>query len=106
MQARPPAGLVLGNTLLTLLSRLLFSAPFFATATVSVPDEALPAPKNDFPKPGTNLPGSRNAKAPCLPRGGGLNQKEDLNMIALIIACVAVAGIFMIAGYDYSSVKE
>jgi len=27
-------------------------------------------------------------------------------MITLIIACMAVAGIFMIAGYDYSSVKE
>jgi len=27
-------------------------------------------------------------------------------MITLIIACVAVAGLFMIAGYDYRSVKE
>jgi len=27
-------------------------------------------------------------------------------MITLIIACMAVAGVFMIAGYDYSSVKE
>jgi len=27
-------------------------------------------------------------------------------MITLIIACVAVAGIFWIAGYDYNSVKE
>jgi len=27
-------------------------------------------------------------------------------MITLIIACVAVAGIFWIAGYDYTSVKE
>jgi len=26
-------------------------------------------------------------------------------MITLIIACVAVAGIFWIAGYDYNSVK-
>jgi len=27
-------------------------------------------------------------------------------MITLIIACLAVAGVFLIAGYDYSTVKE
>jgi hypothetical protein len=46
---------------LTLLTKLLFLALFFAIFAVSVPDEVLPLPKTDFPKPGTNLPGSRNA---------------------------------------------
>jgi len=32
--------------------------------------------------------------------------KRRVIMITLIIACVAVAGIFMIARYDYYSVKE
>lgn len=64
-----------------------------------------PCPKTKFSH-ARLTPGERNAKAPCLPRSGGLNQKEDQNMITLIIACVAVAGIFVIAGYDYNSVKE
>lgn len=84
---------------------VMFSALFFTTFAGSVPDEALPAPQDRFSQARCN---SRARETPKLHVSHGVEAltKKEGRMITLIIACMAVAGVFMIAGYDYSSVKE
>lgn len=84
----------------------MFWATFFTNfAEGSVPDEA-PVPAPAFPNP-VRTTGLEKRGSSVSPTGWKHQTKRRIyTMITLIIACVAVAGLFMIAGYDYRSVKE